>query len=46
MLRKLQQHRLLAGVGELLVDAVRYVVVMVVLVVLLGYLARLAAVAP
>jgi hypothetical protein len=46
MLRKLQKHPLLAGVGEVLVDAVRYVAVMVVLVVLLGYLARLAAGAP
>jgi hypothetical protein len=43
MLRKLQLHPLLAGVGEVLVDAVRYAAVMVVLVVLLGYLARLAA---
>jgi hypothetical protein len=43
MLRKLQQHPLLAGVGEVLVDAVRYVAV---LIVLLGYLARLAAGAP
>jgi hypothetical protein len=46
MLRKLQQHPLLAGVGKVLVDAVRYVAVLIVLVVLLGYLARLAAVAP
>jgi hypothetical protein len=46
MLRKLQQHPLLAGAGEVLVDAVRYVAIMVVLVVLLGYLARLAAGAP
>jgi hypothetical protein len=46
MLRKLQQHPLLAVAGEVLVDAVRYVAVMVVLVVLLGYLARLAAGAP
>jgi predicted DNA repair protein MutK len=46
MLRKLQQHPLLAGLGEVLVDAMRYVAVMVVLVVLLGYLARLAAGAP
>jgi hypothetical protein len=46
MLRKLQQHPLLAGVGEVLVDAMRYVAIMVVLVVLLGYLARLATGAP
>ena len=46
MLRKLQQHPLLVGLGEVRVDAMRYVAVMVVLVVLLGYLARLAAGAP
>jgi hypothetical protein len=46
MLRKLQQHPLLVGLGEVLVDAVRYVAVMAVLVVLLGHLARLAAGAP
>ena len=35
MLRKLQQRQLLAGAGEVLLDAVRYVAIMVVLVVLL-----------
>ena len=46
MLRKLQQHPLLAGAGEMLADAVRYLAVMAVLVMLLGYLARLASGAP
>ena len=46
MLRKLQQHPLLAGAGEVLAAAVRYVAIMAVLVMLLGYLARLAAGAP
>jgi hypothetical protein len=46
MLRKLQQHPLLEGAGEVLTDAVRYVTVMVVLVVLLGYVASLAVGAP
>ena len=40
MLRKLQQHPLLAGAGEVLADAVRYLAVMAVLVMLVGYLAR------
>ena len=43
MLRKLQQHPLLAGVGEVLLDAVRYVAIIIVLVVLLGYVVRLVA---
>ena len=43
MLRKLQQHPLLAGVGEVLLDAVRYVAIIIVLVVLLGYFVRLVA---
>ena len=40
MLRKLQQHPLLAGAGEVLADAVRYAAIMALLVMLLGYLAR------
>ena len=40
MLRKLQQHPLLAGAGEVLADAVRYLSIMAVLVMLLGYVAR------
>jgi hypothetical protein len=43
MLSELQQHPLLAGAGEVLADAVRYVAIMVILVVLLCYVARLAA---
>ena len=41
MLRKLQQRPLLAGAGEVLTDAVRYLASMAVLVMLLGYVARL-----
>jgi hypothetical protein len=46
MLRKLQRHPLLAGAGEVLLDAVRYVAIIIVLVVLLGYIARLLVGAP
>jgi hypothetical protein len=46
MLRKLQQRPLLAGAGGVLLDAVRYVAIIIVLVVLLGYIAGLAAGAP
>ena len=43
MLSMLRQHPLLAGAGDVLLDAVRYVALMAVLVVLLGYFARSAA---
>jgi hypothetical protein len=46
MLRKLRQDPLLAGAGEVLADAVRYVAIMAVLVMLLGYVARSLAGAP
>jgi len=46
MLRKLQQHPLLAGAGEVLTAAVRSVAIVIVLVVLLGYVARLLAGTP
>ena len=46
MLRALRWHPLLAAVVEVLVDAARYVAIMVVLVVLVGYIARLAAGSP
>ena len=46
MLTKLQQHPLVAGAGEVLTDAIRYVAIIVVLVVLLGYVASLAVGAP
>ena len=45
MLRKLQ-HPLLAGAGEVLLDAVRYVAIIIVLVVLLGYVAGRAPGSP
>ena len=43
MLSKLRQHPLLAGAGEVLVDAVRYVAIVIILVVLFGSFARLVA---
>jgi hypothetical protein len=43
MLRKLRRHPLFAGAGEVLLDAARYVAVVLVLVVLLGDLAGLVA---
>ena len=46
MLRKLQQHPLLAGAGEVLLDAVRYVAIIIVLVALLDYIAGLALGSP
>jgi hypothetical protein len=46
MLSKLRQHPLLAGAGEALADAARYVAIMIVLVLLVGYVARLATGAP
>jgi hypothetical protein len=46
MLTKLQRHPLLAGAGEVLTDAVRYVAIIVALVVLLGHVVRLLAGAP
>jgi hypothetical protein len=46
MLTRLRRHPLLAGAGEVLTDAARYVAVMLVLVMLLGYIARLAAGSP
>ena len=42
MLRKLQQHPLLAGAGEVLVDAVRYVAIVLVVLLLVGQLAKVA----
>ncbi len=43
MLTRLRRLPLLAGAGEVLLDAVRYVAIIIVLVVLLGYFARLVA---
>jgi hypothetical protein len=41
MLRMLRQHPLLVGTAEVLVDAVRYIAVMVALIIVLGHLATL-----
>jgi hypothetical protein len=41
MLTRLRRHPLLAGAGEVLTDAVRYLAIMAVLVMLLGHVARL-----
>ena len=43
MLNTLRQHALLAGAGEVLTDAVRYVAIVLVVLVLLGQVVRLAA---
>jgi hypothetical protein len=42
MLRKLQQHPLLAGAGEVLLDAVRYVAIVLIVLLLVGQLAKVA----
>ena len=42
MLRKLQQHPLLAGTGEVLVDAARYVAIVLLVLLLVGQLAKVA----
>ena len=41
MLRMLRRHPLLVGTAEVLVDAVRYIAVLVALIVVLGHLATL-----
>ena len=46
MLTRLRRYPLVAGAGEVLTDAIRYVAIIVVLVVLLGYVASLAVGAP
>jgi hypothetical protein len=46
MLTRLRRHPLVAGAGEVLTDAIRYVAIIVVLVVLVGYVASLAVGAP
>jgi hypothetical protein len=46
MLRKLRRQPLLAGAGEVLLDAIRYMAIIIVLVVVLGYIAGLAAGSP
>jgi hypothetical protein len=42
MLRTLRGHPLLVGIGEVLVDAVRYFAVVLVLLIVLAQAARLA----
>jgi hypothetical protein len=43
MLETLRQHPLVVGAGEVLTDAVRYVVIILVVIALLGQVVRLAA---
>jgi hypothetical protein len=42
MLRTLRRHPLLVGTADVLVDAVRYVAVVLVVLIVLGQLAKLA----
>ena len=42
MLKALRHHPLLAGTAEVLVDAARYVAVMLIMLLLLGQLANVA----
>jgi hypothetical protein len=42
MLKALSHHPLLVGTTELLVDAVRYVAIMLIMLLLLGQLAKVA----
>jgi hypothetical protein len=42
MLKALRQHPLMVGTAEVLVDAARYVAVMLIMLLLLGQLAKLA----
>jgi hypothetical protein len=42
MLRTLRRHPLLVGIGEVMVDAVRYFAVVLVLLIVLAQAARLA----
>ena len=42
MLKALRQHPLLVDTAEVLVDAVRYIVVMLIVLVLLGQFAKVA----
>jgi hypothetical protein len=42
MLRTLRRHPLLVGTADVLVDAVRYVAVVLVVLIILGQLAKLA----
>jgi hypothetical protein len=42
MLRALRRHAVLVGTTELLIDAIRYVAVMLIVLLLLGQFAKLA----
>jgi len=42
MLKVLRQHPLLVGMAEVLLDAARYVTIVLIVIVLLGQLARVA----
>jgi hypothetical protein len=42
MLRVLRRHPLLVGTTELLIDAARYIAIVLVMLLLLGQLARVA----
>ena len=42
MITRPRRHPLLAGAGEVLTDAIRYVAIMIALLMLLGYVARVA----
>ena len=42
MLKALRQHPLMVGTGEVLVDALRYVAIVLVVLLLVGQLAKVA----
>ena len=42
MLKALRQHPLMVGTAEVLLDATRYVTIVLIVIVLLGQLARVA----
>jgi hypothetical protein len=42
MLKALRQHSLMVGTAEVLLDAARYVTIVLIVIVLLGQLARVA----
>jgi hypothetical protein len=42
MLRTLRQHPLLAGMAEVVIDAARYIAIVLVVLLLLGQFAKLA----
>jgi hypothetical protein len=42
MLKELRQHPLMVGTAEVLLDAARYVTIVLIVIVLLGQLAKVA----